>query len=653
MFDIKESLKNLPDKPGVYLHKDASGEIIYVGKAASLRSRVRQYFQSSRNMDAKVRAMVSHIAEFEYITTNTEMEALILENTLIKKHYPRYNVLLRDDKTYPYIKVTLAEDFPRLFKTRILAEDGSKYFGPYADVRSANQIIGLLCDVYALKRCSTRKFPPGHRPCLNYHIGRCLGVCAGRVGKDEYRGAIDGVVAFLNGRSRELTDFLSARMESAAGRLDFEGAAVYRDYLRAAESVLEKQRVALMSGGDMDVVLAAKGERGAHAVVFFVRDGRLSGRESHHLSALPEDEPRDIVSAFVKQYYVNQNQIPKELLVEEELPDNALVEAWLSELRGGGVKVRAPRRGEKKALLDLARRDIRNVSLLLEEKARTQAEKDEALGAELLGLLGVGAAAGGGPEAATGEPAEGIGADAGEEAVVVGGAAASGGPEAGGGVIRVEAYDISNIAGTDSVGAMVVFEGTRPSRRDYRRFKIKTVEGADDYASMQEVVYRRLKRWEAGDPGFSALPDVILVDGGKGHVNAVSLVVRAMKLDLPVAGMVKDDRHRSRGLVFGEKEFDLKSNPLLYHFVGAVQEEAHRFAIDYHRGLRAKAMTRSELDAAPGIGPKRRNALLARFGGLDGIRAATDEELLGVPGMNKAAVDGLRGFLGAGQGDEL
>ncbi|MDR3294466.1 MAG: excinuclease ABC subunit UvrC [Clostridiales Family XIII bacterium] len=615
MFDIPENLKNLPDKPGIYMHKDRYGEILYVGKAASLKSRVRQYFQSSRNMDAKVRAMVSHITEFEYITTNTEMEALILENNLIKKHMPRYNVLLRDDKTYPYIKLTMAEDFPRILKTRRVVNDGSRYFGPYADVKSVNQIIDLLNDVYCLKRCPTPRFPEGAKPCLNRHIHRCRGICEGTADREAYRADIGGIAAFLSGRSRALTDGLRGRMERAAAGMNYEEAAVYRDHLNAALSIIEKQRVVLLSGGDMDVVLSAQGEDGAHVVVFFVRDGRLNGRESHYLRAMAEDRPADILSAFLKQYYINQSLIPKEVLVKEELPDGSLIEAWMSDLRGSNVRIHVPQRGDKRALLELAEKDLANAARLLEEKAKSQRERDADLGDAFREALGLG------------------------------------GGDAGSGIAwRTEAYDISNTGGTDSVGAMVVFSGARPARQDYRRFRIRTIEGADDYGSMQELLYRRLKRWKDGDAGFSPLPDLILLDGGAGHVNAALQVTRAMKLNLPVAGMVKDDRHRTRGLVYGGEELDLKKNPLLYHFTGTIQEEVHRFAVEYHRGRRGKAMLRSELDGIDGIGPKRRNALLAHFGSLDAVKAASEDELVRAPGMNRAAAKKLRAhFGGAGE----
>jgi excinuclease ABC subunit C len=610
MFDIQENLKKLPNKPGVYMHKDAYGEILYIGKAASLRSRVRQYFGSARGMDAKVRAMVSHIAEFEYITTDTEMEALILENNLIKKYLPRYNVLLRDDKTYPYIKLTLTDAFPRLIKTRVVKSDGGRYFGPYADVKSVNLIIDLLNDVYRLKRCPADRFPASHRPCLHRDLNRCRGVCEGLADRAAYMEAVGGAAAFLNGRSKEFLDFLRARMEGAAAELDYETAALYRDYIGAARSVIEKQRVVLLAGGDIDIVLSARGEKDAHVVVFFVREGRLSGRESHHLQSMREDPPEEVVSAFLKQYYVNQSNIPREILIGAPLPDGDLIGEWLGALRGAAVRLHVPLKGEKKALLDLAKRDLANAALLLDEKAKTRREKDAALRAAFREFLGIAG-------------------------------------EAEARAWRIEAYDISNTGGADSVGAMVVFYDTKSAGKDYRRFRIRTAEGADDYSSMQEVLYRRLKRCLDGDAGFSPLPDLILLDGGLGHVNAAVQILRAMKLDIPAVGMVKDDKHRTRGLVFRGAELNLKEHPLLYHFTGRVQEEAHRFAIEHHRGARGKKMLHSALDEIPGIGPKRRNALLTRFGGLEGIKAASEEELSQTPGMTRAAARRLTAHFSA------
>jgi excinuclease ABC subunit C len=431
-------------------------------------------------------------------------------------------------------------------------------------------------------------------------------VCEGSITREEYMEAIASVTAFLNGRDRELTDHLRRKMEEAASRLDFEAAAAYRDYLAAAGSVIEKQRVVLLSGGDIDIVLSAQGEKDAHVVVFFVRDGRLSGRESHHLHSTGGERPAELVSAFMKQYYINQSHIPKEVLLDEAFADLRLTEEWMSGLRGSRVRIYVPQKGDKKALLELAKTDIANTARLLDEKARAQREKDSAIGQAFAGFLGGTA------------PADRL--------------------------WRVEAYDISNIGGADSVGAMVVFVGAKPAKKDYRRFRIRTVEGADDYASMQEVIYRRFRRMEDGDAGFSEYPDLILLDGGLGHVNAVMQVMRGMRLDIPVAGMVKNDSHRTRGLIYNGEELELKAHPLLYHYIGTVQEEVHRFAIEYHRGLRARKLVHSELDDIDGIGEKRRGALLSHFGGLEGIKAATEDELAGVPGMNKAAARKVKSY---------
>mgnify|MGYP000893676108 CR=1 FL=1 len=599
MFDIQENLKKLPDKPGVYLHKDKLGQVIYVGKAVSLKNRVRQYFQSSRNMDPKVRAMVSHIEEFEYITTGTEMEALILENNLIKKYMPQYNVLLRDDKTFPYIKVTTNEAYPRILKTRKIHHDGCKYFGPYTDATAVNQLIDLLNGIFALKRCSAQKFPGGFKPCLNYHINQCRGICTGLVPREEYMEAVDQVVEFLNGKNKKVLDYLNRKMTEEAEAMNFEKAAEYRDYIAAVHAVTEKQRVVLLSAGDMDVILGAKGESDAHVILFFVRDGRLSGRESYHLQAMEEDEPAEIVSAFIKQYYSDNTMIPKEILAEGEPAEARLLEDWLSGLRGSQVKITVPQKGDKKALLEMAKRDVIEMMKTLDDKARMQREKDAAVRSALERLI-------------PGPPKE---------------------------LWRVEAYDISNTNGVDSVGAMVVFEGSSPVRKDYRRFKIRTVEGPNDFGSLQEVLYRRFKRGLQGDQSFGKMPDLLLIDGGKPQVSAAGQVLRAMKIDIPVAGMVKDDKHRTRGLVYQDKEVDLREDPVLFRYIASIQEEVHRFAIEYHRGIRKKTVQRSALDAIEGIGEKRRNALLTHFGSIDKIREATLEELCRVPGVTKPAAE--------------
>ena len=604
MFDIQENLKKLPDKPGVYLHKDKMGTVIYVGKAVSLKNRVRQYFQSSRNMDPKVRAMVSHIEEFEYITTDTEMEALILENNLIKKYMPQYNVLLRDDKTFPYIKITVGEEYPRILKTRKISHDGSKYFGPFTDAGAVNQMIDLLNRIYTLKRCSTQKFPPGFRPCLNYHINQCKGICTGRITTEEYRVSVDQIIELLNGKNKNVLEDLSRKMEEAADALNFEKAAEYRDYIASLQAITEKQRVVLLNAGDMDVILGAKGKDGAYIIVFYVRQGRLSGRESYPLQAMDEDLEKDVVKAFIQQYYSENTLVPKEILVETELSDQELIEEWLSSLRGSQVRIAIPRKGDKKALLDMAKRDVIEMSKTLDERADHRRRKEEEISTALGEVIGD-----------------------------------SNRHEGG---WRIEAYDISNTNGVDSVGAMVVFQGMNPVRKDYRRFKIRTVEGPNDYGSMQEVLYRRFKRSLEGDQSFARLPDLVLIDGGKTHVSAAEQVLRAMKLSIPVLGMVKDEKHRTRGLIFQEKEMDLKTHPVLFQHIATIQEETHRFAIDYHRGLRKKQLQRSQLDEIEGIGEKRRNALLAHFGSIDHIKGASVDELCLVQGITRPAAEKVR-----------
>jgi len=586
-FDIQENLKRLPAVPGVYLHKDRFGEIIYVGKASSLKSRVRQYFVSPESLDAKTQALAKNIAEFEYIVTNTEAEALILENTLIKKHRPRFNVLLLDDKTYPYLKITYGETYPRLVKTRTLAGDGSKYFGPYADVSALNRIIDLLNDSYRLKRCKRNRFPRSHRPCLNGFVGGCDRCCMEDAPlPDEYLDRIEGVVNFLKGRDKQLVASLKARMKEASDSMDFEAAAKCRDLIASAEAVTERQKVDLLSSGSMDICLAsgmdADTGRAARMAVFFVRDGRLVGRELHHLEAEAGAVKKDITAAFLKQYYANQTMFPKEILLEERIEDMGAIEGYLSEAAGHRIRLIVPERGDKRALLKLAQKDIRETEALAVDMLAARQARDEAAMDALCSVVG-GAVASGETVSLAG-----------------GGAGASGDARP----IRIEAYDISHTGGDDSVGAMIVFRGTEKSSKDYRRFKIRTTDdagkSADDYASLQEVIYRRLKRGLDGDKSFDELPDIILVDGGKGHVGAVAQIVKAFGLDppIPVLGMVKDDRHRTRGLVSVDAETgktietDLTQTPELYHLVGAIQEEVHRFAHTYHQGARTKALFR-------------------------------------------------------------
>lgn len=613
MFDIKENLKKLPDSPGVYIHKDRLGEVIYVGKAVSLRNRVRQYFQSQKNMDSKVSAMVSHIAEFEYITTATEMEALILECNLIKRYSPKYNILLRDDKTYPYIKITMKEDYPRILKTRRVENDGARYFGPYSDAGAVNRIVDLMGEIYRLKKCSAQRFPKGFRPCLNYHIEQCRGICTGYVSKDEYRETVNKVAEFLGGSTKPLVNEMKAKLEAAAEQLDFETAAKYRDNIMALEAINEKQRVVLRSDKDMDIILTLKGREDSFIVVFYVRDGKLSGRENFEMHTEGEESSGEMISSFIKQYYGELTSGPKEILTEEALSDANILSDYLSQLWGRKTSVFMPLKGEKKAILDLARKDVVEMAKTIDDRAEARAEREDSLRKQI-------------------------------DAVY---SCLKNGPHG----YRVEAYDISDINGVDSVGAMVVFDGSRRLKKDYRRFKVKTVEGPDDYGSMQEVLYRRFKRAQVDDAAFNTYPDMLFIDGGKGHVAAANKVLRAMQIDIPAFGMAKDDSHRTKELVYEKDEefstIQIKDSPLLFKYVGNIQEEVHRFAIDYHRTLRTKNMLTSVLDEIEGIGPVKRNSLLAYFGSVDRIKAAAAEELVKVDGITeKNAQNILKYFRG-------
>ncbi len=594
MFNIKENLKKLPDSPGVYMHKDRLGQVIYVGKAISLRNRVRQYFQNSANHSPKVKSMVSNITEFEYITCQTEMEALILECNLIKKYEPKYNVLLRDDKTYPYIKVTVQEDFPRVIKTRIVKKDGNKYFGPYSDVGAVNNIIELLNKIYKLKRCSALNFPQGQRPCLNYHIQDCLGICTGGADKKTYRDSVESVLEFLGGKHKMVLDYINDSMNEAAQNLDFEEAAKFRDYISSVKSLNEIQRVTMTSGKDLDVIIPiGKGEN-TSIVLFPVRDGKLSGRETFAMKTEGEENYDELVGQFIKQYYSQWSSIPPEIILAKPLKEAALIEEYLQNLKAERkVNIYVPQRGAKKALLELAKKDTEEMSKTLEERLKSAKEKEDSLVERLSAILAV-------------EKDN----------------------------YRVEAYDISNTNGVDTVGAMVVFGNLKPIKKAYRRFKIRTVKGPDDYASLQEMLYRRFKRAEAGDPGFVILPDLILMDGGLGQVSSAQKVLKAMNLSIPVLGMAKDDSHRTRALVnIRGEEFALAQDPILFKYCGTIQEEVHRFAIDYHRNLHNRNSIGSVLDNINGIGPTKRNALLAHFQSIEDIKNASEEDLMQVKGI--------------------
>lgn len=602
MFDIKENLKKLPDSPGVYMHKDRLGQVIYVGKAISLRNRVRQYFQSSANQNPKVRAMVSHIAEFEYIVCRTEMEALILECNLIKKYAPKYNVLLRDDKTYPYIKVTLQEEYPRILKTRLLKKDGSRYFGPYSDAGAVNLIIELLNKVFVLKRCSAASFPDDYRPCLNYHIKECRGICTGQVSPQEYRTYVNKALDFLGGKQKPLVDYLEKRMQEAAERLDYEEAAVYRDYIASAKALGETQRVTMIGGHDMDMILpAGKGENTV-MVLFTVRGGKLSGRETFAMRAEGEDDYDSLVSQFIKQYYSRWAVVPGEIIVAQPLKESELLEQFLEAQGGRKVKITVPQKGDKRALLELARRDVVELSKTIELKVSSASEKEKALTEALSEIL----------KRFYPQDAERSRKNS----------------------YRVESYDISNTNGVDTVGAMVVFSNLKPVKKDYRRFKIRTVEGQDDYGSLSEMLERRFRRALEGDRSFADMPDLILMDGGQGQVTAAEKVLEKLGLRIPVLGMAKDDSHRTRALVNGRgDELLLRDNPLMFKYCGTIQEEVHRFAIDYHRNLHNRNSIGSVLDNIEGIGPAKRNALLSSFASVEDIKKADVETLMKVKGI--------------------
>lgn len=637
MFDIKENLKKLPDSPGVYIHKDSLGNVIYVGKAISLRNRVRQYFQSTKNMTPKVRSMVSQIAEFEYINVESEMEALILECNLIKKHRPKYNILLRDDKTYPYIKVT-NERWPRVIKTRIVNKDGGSYFGPYSDAGAVNKIVDLLNSSFALKRCSATAFNSGFKPCLNYHINQCRGICTGRVSQKEYDAAVADAVDFLRGHDAGIISVMKQKMKEASDAMEYEEAATYRDYIEAAKALGETQRVVLHHSSEADIVIRMSQDNKAldSFAVFSVREGKLVGRETFEMemtSSIDDDESL-VMAAFINQHYSRMPNIPREILVDVMPDGNVLLQQYLSETAGHGVKILQPERGEKKALVRLALRDASELAKTIEERTRAEKERRNELGKQIWNIL----------------------CDMGAESGIYDGRE-----------FRTEAYDISNTNGVDTVGAMVVYKGPKPDKQSYRKFRIRTVEGQDDYSSMREVLSRRFLRMFSGDDKFAVLPDIIFMDGGKGHVSTALEVIEATGFDVPVVGMVKDDHHRTRGLIYKSvqqclpkdgnapasetwQEMSLDDKPLLRKYIGAMQEEVHRFAIDYHHKLRSKNVEKSVLDEVEGIGPKRRRALLEAFASVEEIRRIVCDEpdaaekLAGVPGMDRRSAGSVVRF---------
>ena len=595
MFDIQEHLKTLPASPGVYIMKDKFGNVIYVGKAVSLKNRVRQYFQSSKNHSDKVRSMVKNIFSFEYIMTDSELEALILECNLIKKYKPKYNILLRDDKTYPYIKVTVNEDYPRVLKVRRILKDKAKYFGPYSNVSAVNDTIDIIRNIYPIRTCNIdmdKAIKSGMRPCLNYHIKKCIGPCTGMVSKKEYMDMIDEILLFLSRKEDKLVGVLEEKMKAASMALDFEEAASYRDKISSLKDVMEKQKISnVQNDSDQDVIAMANFDQEACVQVFFIRNGKVSGRENFMLEGVKDSDRSTILGSFIKQFYMSQEYIPRELIVEEEFLDMEIMEEILSSKRGTAVSIRVPKRGDKRALVLMVRKNADEYLLKFDDLKKKKYEKSIGSLEELGKLLDLDSK----------------------------------------NLNRIEAYDISNIQGVDSIGTMVVYTKGIKDKKEYRRFKIKTVEGPDDYASMAEVLDRRLKHGN--------LPDLILLDGGKGQVSAVKKVLEENGEDIPLWGMYKDDRHRTKGLLNGEKTIELDRTTSLYRFVAGIQEEVHNYSISYHRSLRDKKMTKSILDDIPGIGPKRKKALMDRFKDVDKLKKASKEDLVAIDGITDRLAD--------------
>ncbi len=616
IFDLEEELKKLPGKPGVYIMHDAADAIIYVGKAISLKNRVRQYFQSSRNKGVKIERMVSQIARFEYIITDSELEALVLECNLIKEHRPKYNTMLKDDKAYPYIRVTVAEAYPRIQFARIMHKDKSRYFGPYTSAGSVKQTIELLHKLYKIRTCS-RVLPRDigkERPCLNYHIHQCQAPCQGYISQEEYRAGIEEALDFLGGNYKPVLGALEQKMNEASENLEFEKAIEYRELIGSVRAVAQKQKITNSDGEDKDILALAHDEHDAVVQVFFVRDGKLIGRDHFYLSHVEGEEDGQILGSFVKQFYAGTPFIPRELMLQTEIEDMTVVEEWLTAKRGQKVYLRVPKRGTKEKLVELAGKNAQMV--LDQDKERIRREEGRTIGAakEVAGWLGLA------------------------------------------NVSRMEAFDISNTNGFESVGSMVVFEKGKPKRSDYRKFKIKTVQGPDDYASMREVLLRRFRHGKeerqelreknlSEDYGsFTRFPDLLLMDGGRGQVNIALSVLDELHLDIPVCGMVKDDNHRTRGLYYQNVEIPIDRNSEGFRLITRIQDEAHRFAIEYHRSLRGKEQVHSVLDDIPGIGPARRKALMRYFKGLEPIREASVEELMKADTMNERAAKSVYHF---------
>ena len=616
MFDIEEELKKLPAKPGVYLMHDEKDAIIYVGKAVSLKNRVRQYFQSSRNKGVKIEQMVTHIARFEYIITDSELEALVLECNLIKEHRPKYNTMLMDDKTYPYIKVTVNEEYPRVMLSRQLKKDKGKYYGPYTSAGAVKDTIDLIHKLYQIRTCS-RSLPKDlgkDRPCLNYHIKQCAAPCQGYISREEYGKNVGKALDFLNGNYGPLLKELEEKMKAASDSMEFEKAIEYRELLNSVRQIAQKQKITHSDMEDKDIIALASEGEDAVVQVFFIRDGRLIGRDHFYLRISEGEQEKEILSSFLKQFYAGTPYIPRELMIQEAVEDKEVIEQWLTARKGHRVYLRVPKIGTKEKLVELAKK---NAALVLsQDREKIKREEGRTIGAmkEIAGLPGLA------------------------------------------GVNRVEAFDISNTNGFESVGSMVVYEKGKPKRSDYRKFRIRSVKGPDDYASMYEVLTRRFlhgleegrelrEKQISGELGsFTKFPDLLMMDGGRGQVNIALRVLQELDLSIPVCGMVKDDNHRTRGLYFNNEEIPIDRNSEGFRLITRIQDEAHRFAIEYHRSLRSKEQVHSVLDDIAGIGPSRRKALMKRFQSLDAIREADVETLASVPSMNRGAAEKVYAF---------
>ena len=616
MFHIQDELKKLPDLPGVYIMHDKSDAIIYIGKAISLRKRVRQYFQASHNEGIKKKQMVEHIARFEYIITDSELEALVLECNLIKEHCPKYNTMLRDDKTYPYIRVSVGEDFPRVLFARQMKKDKSRYFGPFTSAGAVKDTIDLLNKIYKLRTCN-RTLPRDtglDRPCLNYHIHQCDAPCQGYISKEEYKKKIDRVLEFLGGNFAPVMKELEEKMQKASEEMEFEKAIEYRELLSSVKQIAQKQKITNTDGEDKDIIALATDDVDAVVQMFFIRGGKIIGRDHFHVRVGTEEKESDILATFIKQFYSGTPFIPKVILLQNNMEEEAVLEEWLSKKRGNKVTIHTPQKGMKEKLVELAAKNARMI--LEQDKEKIKREEGRTIGAvkEIEGLLGLK------------------------------------------GLNRMEAFDISNINGFETVGSMIVYEKGKPKRSDYRKFKLRTIQGPDDYGSMYEVLTRRFMHgmqeqqslFENHLPeeigSFNRFPDIIMMDGGKGQVNICLQVLEELNLHIPVCGMVKDDNHRTRGLYFNNEEIPIDRHGEGFKLITRIQDEAHRFAIEYHRSLRSKSQVKSVLDDIEGVGPARRKALMKKFQSLENIKNASIEELEQTENMNRKVAETIYAF---------